>query len=185
VCLTFDDGPHPVHTPVLLDRLRALGLRATFFVVGRNAEKHPDLVVRMAAEGHEVGGHSYTHGNPEFTSALELFREIRRTNVLLERLLGQRPRLFRPPHGRLTAGKMLGAWAARQTVVLWNRDPRDFASYAMAGLSRWFAEAPLAGGDIVLLHDVHPHAGAVLPTVVARLERLGLGTCTVSEFCRG
>jgi len=185
VALTFDDGPDPAHTPAVLDRLRALGVRATFFLIGGKAEAHPALVERIAAEGHEIGHHSYAHTPPPETSALTLVREARRTSALLERLLGKRPSLYRPPFGKLTPGKLVGMWALGQTVVLWNRDPKDFARGAVDPIRRWFETEPLAGGDIVLLHDVHPHIAPALDAVVERAARLGLGLGTPTEWLHG
>jgi len=185
LALTFDDGPHPTHTPAVLDRLRELGVRATFFVVGAKVDAHPDLVRRIAAEGHEVGHHSYAHTPPNETSARTLVDEARRTSALLERLLGKRPRLYRPPHGKLTPRKLLGLWAVGQTIVLWNRDPKDFACGAVEPIRRWFDTEPLAGGDIVLLHDVHPHVAPALASIVDRAARLGLGFGTPTEWLHG
>jgi peptidoglycan/xylan/chitin deacetylase (PgdA/CDA1 family) len=182
VSLTFDDGPHPEHTPALLDRLAAQGIRATFFVLGRNAAEHPDLVRRMAAEGHDVGHHSFTHGEPTATSALDLISESRRTARLLAELLGRPPRLFRPPHGKITPGKALGLWATGQTIVLWNQDPKDFSCGSTEALRAWFAGRPFAGGDVVLLHDVHPYAGEALDAIAAAVRGAGLGFCPVSAW---
>jgi peptidoglycan/xylan/chitin deacetylase (PgdA/CDA1 family) len=185
IALTFDDGPHPTHTPAVLDRLRALGVRATFFVVGSRAEAHPSLVARIAAEGHEIGHHSYAHTAPPETSARTLVDEARRTSALLERIVGRRPVLFRPPHGKLSPGKLLGLWALGQTIVLWNRDPKDFACTSDEPIRQWFEGAPLAGGDIVLLHDVHPNIAPALDVVVARAAGLGLGFGTPDEWRHG
>ena len=185
VALTFDDGPDPAHTPAVLDRLRARGVHATFFVVGRKAEAYPTLLQRIAAEGHEIGHHSWSHGEPQETSAAELVREARRTSALLERVVGRRPSLFRPPHGKLTPGKLLGLWSLGQTVVLWNRDPKDFASGAVEPIRRWFEEEPLSGGDILLLHDVHPHIAPALDALFERAARLGLGFSTPSGWLHG
>jgi peptidoglycan-N-acetylglucosamine deacetylase len=185
LALTFDDGPDPAHTPAVLDRLRAHGVRATFFVVGGKAEAHPALVSRIAAEGHELGHHSWTHAPPQETSALSLLAEARRTAELLERIAGRRPSLFRPPHGKLTAGKLLGLWGLGQTVVLWNRDPKDFARGAVDPIRRWFESEPLAGGDILLLHDVHAHVAPALDALVERAARLGLRFSTPAEWLHG
>lgn len=185
LALTFDDGPDPTHTAAVLDRLRALGVRATFFVVGRKVEACPALVARIARDGHEIGHHSYWHAPPEETSAPALLAEARRTSTVLERLVGKRPCLYRPPHGKLTPAKLLGLWALGQTIVLWNRDPKDFACGAIDPIRRWFETEPLAGGDIVLLHDVHPHVAPALDTLVERAARLGLGFATPTEWRRG
>src|SRR5437879_2848158 len=83
VYLTFDDGPHPELTPWLLDLLKAAGTPATFFVVGREAEKHPDLIRRMIAEGHAVGTHSFSHTHRHLLTSREVLAELRRTRELL------------------------------------------------------------------------------------------------------
>src|SRR4051812_27039160 len=111
VCLTFDDGPHPEHTPRVLDALREHGVTATFFVIGEQAEKYPEVVRRMAAEGHAVAQHSYSHSEPSQTSTRKLLDEIAQTTRLLTDTLGTpagpHASWFRPPKGELTAGKLL------------------------------------------------------------------------------
>jgi peptidoglycan-N-acetylglucosamine deacetylase len=164
VHLTFDDGPHPEHTPRLLDALAAASATATFFVVGRDAEKHPDIVRRIAAEGHTVGHHSFTHGSPPRTSARTLMDEVRRTVELLRDILGYAPRLFRPPRGQLSSEKLVRLWLARQKVVLWNVDPRDFACASSADLA----------AAIVLLHDDTPLLPPILADLARGLTRRGL-----------
>ncbi len=185
VALTFDDGPDPDHTPAVLDRLRALGVRATFFVIGQKAEAQPALMARIAEEGHEIGHHSWSHAPPEETSAFELVSEARRTSAALGRLVGKRPCLYRPPYGKLTPGKLLGLWGLGQTVVLWNRDPRDFGSAGVSAIRRWFDAEPLAPGDILLLHDVHPHVAPALDALVERAARLRLRFGTPTEWLHG
>jgi len=179
VHLTFDDGPHPQHTPALLDQLHALGVRATFFVIGANAERHPEIIRRMANEGHVIGSHSFSHSDPGQVSAADLMHEIERTSAVLEPLLGEAPRLFRPPLGAVTAAKLARLWAAGQKVVLWNVDPRDYALARAEELSDWFESYPLAAGDLVLLHDTVPHARAALPGLVASVRARGLEFATI------
>jgi len=185
LALTFDDGPHPEHTPVVLDRLKALGLRATFFVVGERAAAHPALVARIADAGHELGHHSYTHGVPHLTSARTAVEEARRTAALLQGITGRAPRLYRPPHGKLTPGKLLGLWGLGQAVVLWNRDPKDFARGDAEPVRAWFREAQLEAGDILLLHDVHPHGAPALDALAERAAALGLSFATPADWLHG
>jgi peptidoglycan/xylan/chitin deacetylase (PgdA/CDA1 family) len=184
ICLTFDDGPHPEHTPALLDVLCCLGVPATFFVVGREAEQYPDLVRRIVAEGHDVGHHSFSHSEPATTSAGQLAAEVRETCRLLSPLTGRRPRLFRPPHGKVTIAKALFLWALRQRIVLWNADPKDFACRSSDEVVRWFQRHPVNGGDIVLMHDNHPYAAAALPFVASDVGRRGLTFCRLSDWRR-
>lgn len=185
VSLTFDDGPHPEHTPVLLDRLKALDIRATFFLLGRNVERYPEIVRRIANDGHDVGHHSYTHGDPTTTSAAELVSEVWQSQRLLEPVVGRPPRLFRPPHGKVTLSKTLRLWAAGQTIVLWNQDPKDFACGSAEALRSWFAAQTFVGGDVILLHDVHPFAGAALGGIAERVRGAGLDFCRVSDWLGG
>ncbi len=182
VCLTFDDGPDPEHTPPLLEVLRQAGVRATFFVIGERAQRHPELIRRLAAEGHTIGNHTFTHSEPARTSAAQLAREVEQTQTLVAELTGASPSLFRPPHGRVTAAKLWRLWRARQTVVLWNVDPRDWACRESSDVRDWFRKRPLRGGDVVLLHDNHPHAAAVLPEVIASARQQGLSFGQIPDW---
>lgn len=183
IALTFDDGPHPEHTPRLLDELARHQVRATFFVVGQAVESYPDIARRIVDEGHALGSHTYTHSEPAETSATSLLDEVRRSLDLIEGLTGERPTLFRPPKGKLSITKSLGLWKLRQTIVLWNRDPHDYRADPNEGILPWVeAYAPL-GGDIVLLHDTHPHCIQAIKPLVQRVTDSGLNDfLTVDEF---
>jgi peptidoglycan-N-acetylglucosamine deacetylase len=152
IALTFDDGPNPAHTPELLDLLAAQGVAATFFLVGRNAVRYPELARRILAEGHAVGSHSMSHPDPWELRATELWDEYRGGHQAVADTIGEAVRLFRPPKGHVSRRDALLLRAARLQPVLWTIDPADWE----AGLS---AEDVLervgepAVGDIVLLHD--------------------------------
>lgn len=176
VALTFDDGPHPEHTPRLLDLLAAHRLRATFFVIGREAERYPALLRRMVAEGHTLGHHTWTHGEPAATSAEALLAELTRSDVLFLETVGFVPSLMRPPKGQLTLGKLAKLLADGRRVVLWSVDPKDYALTSSAELVTWAEGAAFGAGDVILLHDVHPHCVAALPALAARLAAHRLAT---------
>ncbi len=183
ICLTYDDGPHDVHTPRLLDTLGNLSIKATFFVIGEQAERHPAIIRRMAAEGHTVGTHTYFHRDPAQTSARQLLSETERTCALISDLLGTPPpTLFRPPHGKLTPAKFLALWRMSQTVVLWNVDPKDFARQNTAEVRTWFSERVPRSGDLVLMHDNLPHAAEVLPDLAASAHERGLTFSTINDW---
>jgi peptidoglycan/xylan/chitin deacetylase (PgdA/CDA1 family) len=182
VCLTFDNGPHPEYTRRVLDVLKEHGVAGTFFVVGSEVEACPDLVRRMAAEGHAVGHHSYFHEPPHLTSARQLLAEVRRTCDLLDRLVGETPPLFRPPYGKLTVAKLWRLWWAGQTVVLWNVDPKDYACHSPEEVRSWFRRRPLRRGDVVLMHDNMPYAAEVLPEIIHAARARGLAFTTVSHW---
>jgi peptidoglycan/xylan/chitin deacetylase (PgdA/CDA1 family) len=180
--LTFDDGPHPEHTPRLLDLLKDQRVTATFFVIGQRATRHPELVRRMAAEGHLVGNHSFSHSEPRATTARQLLDEVRQTRDLLAEVLGGPTTLFRPPRGQVTAWKLWRLWRAGQTVVLWNVDPKDFAQTSADAVRAWFRDRPLRGGDVVLMHDNHPHAAELLPDLITDARQRGLTFTTPAHW---
>jgi peptidoglycan-N-acetylglucosamine deacetylase len=173
VALTFDDGPHPDLTPRLLDLLATLQLPATFFVIGQRAERHPALIQRMVAEGHTVGHHSWTHSEPSRTSAATLLAEVHRSQLLLASLGVTACNRFRPPRGELTTAKLTWLLAAGQRVVLWSNDPRDYAMTDPTALVNWARRAAIGAGDIVLLHDVHPHCLTALEPLAAQVRAGG------------
>ncbi len=179
IALTFDDGPHPEHTPRLLDVLAEAGLRGTFFIVGEQAEQHPQLIRRIADEGHELGNHTWTHGEPSQTSAAQFLNEVARTRRLIQDLTGRDCRMTRPPKGSLTIGKALGLWRQQQTIALWNIDPKDFSMADSSAMSRWADDYRPRSGDIVLFHDNHSR-------VIAAVEHLAtnasLRFVTLSEW---
>ena len=159
VALTFDDGPTPGSTERVLDSLGAAGVRAAFFVVGRNAERWPRLVERMHAEGHVVGNHTWDHSHYGIFRRDEYWRrQVERTDRLIEQLIGHRPALFRPPMGLKTWHVTNAARWAGHAVVTWNRRAMDgYATSAEQIVGRLLP--PSRAGDIVLLHDgLEPNA---------------------------
>lgn len=160
VALTFDDGPHPKQTSQILDILKEYGVRATFFMVGENAERYPDLVKRIRDEGHEIGNHTYSHAQATKTDLSHIEEELLRCESVIERISDVRPRLFRPPCGAIEAelGELCESLGYR--VVLWSVDTRDWCHIPSAEI----AEKVVSGikdGDIILMHD---YIGSNSPT---------------------
>ena len=150
--LTFDDGPDPVYTPLLLDVLAVAGVRATFFCVGEAARRHPELVRRIDAEGHAVGHHSLTHPHPTGTGLVALVRDWRAGQRAVSVALGRPVRRFRPPYGELGRRGRLAASLLRLRPELWDVDPGDWKPGADPGA----IAAVIRGagdGEVVLLHD--------------------------------
>ena len=136
VCLTFDDGPHPVHTPRILDALKDNRIKATFFILGRNAQEHTELVRRMVQEGHALGYHSFTHTHPSKTPVSQVIDENKQTDDVLRGITAPKVAMTRPPYGKLTIAQLVAMWRAKLTVVLWNRDPKDFTAATSEELRR-------------------------------------------------
>jgi peptidoglycan-N-acetylglucosamine deacetylase len=149
LALTFDDGPHPEDTPPLLDLLDRYGAKATFFVVGKSARNHPELIERMAAAGHALGNHTWDHLS--MPSLKGPFR--RRQLAWTQEVLGSHGSgLFRPPYGEQSLGSLLDALSQGLTVVCWDvvaEDWRDDPAEVM--LARIYRR--LRRGSIVLFHD--------------------------------
>lgn len=152
VYLTFDDGPDVRWTPRILDILAKAKARATFFVVGCKALRQAALVRRIAAEGHEVGNHTFSHRHPWTMLSSSARREVRDGAAAIADILGYGPRFFRPPHGCLRRCMMEEARAQGQAVVLWSLSGIDWGVLGSAAGIAARLNA-VEDGDIVLLHD--------------------------------
>ena len=183
IAITVDDGPDPVHTPRMLDIFRDHAVRATFFVVGGAAEQYPELVLRMKAEGHEVGSHSYSHPYFEKLSWPGAIREIGMTDWVLNRILGEKCKLFRPPHGKLSLRSLIPAWAAGQQVVMWNVDLKDYRA-AAGEVETQLSQTVFASGDIILYHGTSEPALKALPAVIETARGKNRQAVTISELMR-
>jgi peptidoglycan/xylan/chitin deacetylase (PgdA/CDA1 family) len=183
IALTIDDGPDPVHTPRILDILRDHAVKATFFVVGGAAEQYPNIVMRMKKEGHEVGSHSYSHPYFQRLSWPGAIREIRMTQWVLDRILGEECKLFRPPHGKLSLRSLIPAWAAGQRVVMWNVDLKDYRASA-GEVEAQLDRTSFSSGDIVLYHGINESALTALPQVIKAMLDKGREAVTVSHLIR-
>ena len=127
VCLTFDDGPHPESTPKILELLEKTGVRATFFLLGENVEKHPDIVAKIVSHGHEIGAHGYSHLHPwksdPYNSLLDL---IKGDKIIKQCKAPESNRYFRPPYGKFNLITLLYVLITKRKVVFWNVDPKDY-----------------------------------------------------------
>ena len=182
VCLTFDDGPDPLRTPVVLDILERFNAKATFFVIGQKSAQHPDVIRRILAEGHALGHHSFSHSPPEGTSAWQLIREIGQTDEVLRYSVPNGLKLCRPPFGKITVRKCFALWSKGLTIVLWNQDSKDYAAESATELRKNLLNFRPCAGDIVLLHDRIPATAAVLPELIATIRNAGLGFATVDDW---
>jgi len=165
VALTFDDGPASPSTEQILGILKQRGSVATFFVCGANANRFPEVIRQIHAEGHTLGNHTYSHPLLYFQSRRKIAEEIDRTQDLIEKLTGHRPTLFRPPYGVRWFGlypmlRERGLW-----VVQWSDTGYDWRNNADAIVTATLRH--LRPGSIVLLHD-----GFGLPAVGKQVDRL-------------
>lgn len=154
VALTFDDGPSPEVTPAILDTLCVYGVHATFFVLGDQAERHPELLRRIVAEGHALGIHGYQHRPLVLATAGEVRREIEQTRALIEKLAPDAPAVlcFRPPYGFKNIALPFLARSLGCRMTTWSLNSRDYQAQTPEEISRAVL-SKLHPGAIVLLHD--------------------------------
>lgn len=150
VAITFDDGPDPRWTPQVLDALAAAGARATFFMMGWNCARHPDLARRVLAEGHEIGNHTWTHQDLAHLDPSAALDEIRRGREAIETVTGAEVTLFRPPRGELTGVALRYAAEQRQRILMWTRNGglRDLTTPDVVAADLVGAVSPGFVGDL-------------------------------------
>ncbi|WP_068777860.1 polysaccharide deacetylase family protein [Paenibacillus sp. FJAT-26967] len=187
IALTFDDGPDPVQTAQILNELKKYGAKATFFAVGKRAERFPELIKREIAEGHEVGNHTYSH--PFLTSNRttdDIRGEITATQKVLKSITGKSPTLFRPPggyyherlvHASLSEGCLPVLWS-------WHQDTEDWKSPPVSKIVNKVLNNAREG-DIVLFHDYvkgSANTVAAIKQILPELQKRGYRFVTVSEL---
>ncbi len=151
--LTFDDGPHPERTPLLLDQLAILEIKATFFILGRNIHNGKDIIRRALSEGHSVGSHSWSHLRADETSNKVWIEDVAKARRELEDVSGKNCRLFRPPYGALSPLKLLHLINNDYHIIQWSMDTKDFAAKSPKELTAWFEHNSPSPGEILLMHD--------------------------------
>jgi peptidoglycan/xylan/chitin deacetylase (PgdA/CDA1 family) len=182
VALTFDDGPHGQKSLALLDLLRRLQVPATFFVVGMQVRKYPEIVQRMVLEGHEIGNHTYHHYCLPKIPLEAVAGELNSTRDLLHAILGTRTRLVRPPGGEYNPAVQRVIERQGYVNILWSDDPADFAPGRTPAQIEGFVMRDLTPGGIILLHDGIPATWTALPRLVARMRARKMIFVTVSEL---
>ena len=178
VALTFDDGPKMRSTPRLLDGLDQRGVKATFFLIGQQAEEDPELVLRMARSGHQIGIHTYDHVILTGLNQADFDAQVGRTRQILSNLLGYDDFLLRPPYGEVDEAVKRNAGAP---IILWSIDPEDWRD---RNVQREVAHivANVHDGDLILLHDIYPESVDAALQVVDQLHQAGYVFVTVEEL---
>lgn len=158
IAFTFDDGPHPVYTPMLLNLLKQHNVKATFFVVGSRAEMYPELLLRMEKEGHLIGIHNYVHHSNWLMSPWTVREGIRKTAMIIEKITGFRPTYYRPPWGLLNIGDFF--LLKPYHIVLWTVMAEDWKARGGSAKIKRKLLNKINGGDVILLHDCGETPGA-------------------------
>ncbi|MCL5077482.1 MAG: polysaccharide deacetylase family protein [Actinobacteria bacterium] len=153
IALTFDDGPDPKSTPLFLDLLDELGIKATFFMLGSMAEKSPGLVVEVRDRGHEIALHGYHHNNLLFRTPKFTREDINKGYDILAEITDQAPHFYRPPYGVLNSQAIVTSQKLGLTTVLWTSWGRDWRKKATPSSVVDDLNKHLKSGATLLLHD--------------------------------
>jgi cellulose synthase/poly-beta-1,6-N-acetylglucosamine synthase-like glycosyltransferase/spore germination protein YaaH/peptidoglycan/xylan/chitin deacetylase (PgdA/CDA1 family) len=191
VVLTFDDGPDPVYTPKILDILDRYHIKGAFFIVGENAELHPELVSRMYREGHEIGNHTFTHPNVAETSPRRTKMELNANQRLFQSITGHSMTMFRPPYvadaSPSTPEELLPILRAQKmgyTMIGESIDPEDWAKPSSDEIVRRVLKE-LPDGNIILLHDAggdRSQTVEALPKIIEALKQRGYSFISIEQL---
>jgi chitin deacetylase len=180
IALTFDDGPWPRYTKEVLKVLASRNVKATFFMIGQEVQRRPDLVREVHAAGHVVGNHSWDHARKPRNPA----DEVSRTDAAINKAIGVESTLFRPPYGAMKNGMATQAMRKGQCVVIWSADSSDWKHSTADGIAQRILRQSSPGG-IALLHDGGGNRGSTvsaLPRIIDTLRKRGYRFVTVPEL---
>ena len=180
IALTFDDGP-VAGTTELLDLLKKEEVPATFFVVGQMAQAHPEILARMANEGHVIGNHSYNHADFTKMKASAIRKQITDTNEIIFNATGQKATLMRPPFGASNAGVRSIEKDLGMAQILWNVDPDDWKDRNAKVVADRVLSA-VRPGAIILSHDLYATTRAAYKTIIPKLKAQGYVFVTVPQL---
>lgn len=186
VAITFDDGPHPVYTEKILAILAENHAKATFFVVGQNAERYPELITKEFEAGHEIGNHTYSHPNMKKIGVSEAIAEIERTQEIVHDITGVYPKVFRSPGG-IFSDELVSAVegiSCKPVSWSWRQDTRDWSKPPVETVIRTVLDN-LRDGDIILFHDFNTKGSPTpdaLAVILPELVKRGYSFVTVSEL---
>ena len=178
VALTFDDGPNPTTTNQALDTLSKYGIKATFFVLGKNVSGNEEILKRMKADGHVIGNHSWSHPVLSKLSLDEAKKQITDTEAALTKVLGSSSKLMRPPYGAITDDIRN---SLDLSFIMWDVDSLDWKSKNEASILTEI-QREVKNGSIILMHDIHAETVNALPKVIDYLKGQGYDFVTIPDL---
>jgi len=182
VSITFDDGPHPEFTPKVLELLREYNVKASFFCIGENIEKHPELFQRIINEGHTIGNHTYSHSNGiGFMKTSNLILEMQQTNALIKKISGLEAKLFRPPFGVTNPRIKRAVRTVGLQSIAWSIRSLDTTSKSKESILNSISKR-LTKGDVVLLHDTSDKSVEILEQLLLFLKHNKMEAVTVATL---
>ena len=184
VALTFDDGPHPIYTPRILELLDEYAVPATFFVIGQNVDNYPEAFKKLLESGCEIGNHTYHHRNVSNMSEADIREELEKTEAAISKFSNIKPTLLRPPEGSFGKHLEKVCIEKKYDVILWSIDTRDW-EYASANQIAATVVKKIQNGDIILMHDYVSHGAhnyEALKIIIPELLSRGYSFVSVSDL---
>lgn len=178
VALTFDDGPNPDYTPLILDGLKERNVKATFFLLGEEVEEYPEIVKRMYEEGHLIGNHTYDHVNLGHLCEGAACDQVKKTNEIIEEVTGYYPEYVRPPFGEWKNNIDKDMTMIK---VMWNVDPLDWATSNSDAVVRRVIQK-CEDNDIILMHDASASSVKAALEIIDVLQKAGYEFVTVDQL---
>jgi peptidoglycan-N-acetylglucosamine deacetylase len=170
VALTFDDGPS-AYTVFILDILKRYNIPATFFVVGSEVKRFPDIIQRIHRENHIIGNHTWNHPDITTLSTNELWKEINSTNIEIKKIIGHSPNLFRPPYSSINDKNTDAIRKFGMTSVLWNIDSTDWYEKSSLGIQKNVI-SKLQENSLIVMHDGDQYGSGPRDQIVTSLPKI-------------
>lgn len=191
VALTFDDGPSPLWTPRILIALKQAGVKGTFFMLGEHVEKYPEVARQVAAEGHDIGIHSYRHNSYIYYTKYELENDLKNTEAIIKKVTGLDTKLFRPPKAWLSKREKKKIKEFGYKIILWSLNSKDWVNFDDKYIVNYLVKN-VRPGDIILFHDSGGVFGTeggsrketvlAIPRLVEKLKEKGYRCISVTEL---
>lgn len=178
IAITFDDGPNEDYTEMLLDGLKERGVHATFFLLGKEVVKYPDIVQAIYEDGHLIGTHSYEHVNLKNLSDSAAVEQVDKTNAVIHDIIGEYPEYIRPPFG---AWKQNLDYETKMIEVLWDVDPLDWKTSNSDVIAKRVT-TKVQENDIILLHDASESSVKAAFKIIDALQKEGYMFVTVDQI---
>ncbi|MBT6325349.1 MAG: polysaccharide deacetylase family protein [Bdellovibrionales bacterium] len=191
VFITFDDGPDPEITPIILETLKKNNIKATFFLIGKDIINYPDLTQEIINNGHEVGEHSFEHYHPWKMNIIRYFNDLYKSHQIFKQIYTDNPqlsKLYRPPYGKFNIITFLYLIISRKKSIFWNLDTKDYNASSSNDILR-IVKDNLSPGSIILMHDGNPdktikhiHTASAVEDIISFIKSRNLKISTISKI---
>jgi len=168
IYITFDDGPHPINTLKILDVLGKYNVKATFFMLGSEMEKFPDIVKNVINQGHSIGYHSYYHSSMKELTINSIFKDLNYADKLNSQF-NYKIKILRPPYGDLTISGLVWIMVNNWKIIMWSKDSRDSFDSKEKVIKNILAEK-ITPGEILLFHDDYDDTPFIIDTVLTNFS---------------